>query len=78
MSAPTRPQRSGRWLPFALDSRGGIPLITGTLRRSELAGTVTVLPPNPGFAASRAAAVIRVASAIPDVRVQRSTAMQAA
>jgi uncharacterized membrane protein len=64
MSAASRPQRSGRWLPFALIALGAVPVIAGTLRLAELAGGPPVLPFNPRIAASPAPAVIHVASAI--------------
>lgn len=64
MSDTSRPQRPGRWRPFALVALGAIPVIAGTLRLSELAGGPPVLPFKPRIAASPAPAVIHVASAI--------------
>jgi len=64
MSATSRPQRSGRWLPFALIALGGLPVVAGTLRLAELAGAPPVLPLNPRIAASPAPVVIHVAAAI--------------
>jgi uncharacterized membrane protein len=55
---------SSRWLPFALLALGAVPVFTGTLRLSELAGAPPVLPFNPRIAASPVPAVIHVASAI--------------
>jgi uncharacterized membrane protein len=64
MSAAPWPRRSGRWLPFALISLGGVPVIAGTLRLAELAGGPPVLPFNTRIAESPAPVVIHVVSAI--------------